>query len=62
MQPHMDQFKPAGVIGLIAGRNSKVRYKNLLGYADVEAKTRTTKVNYSLGYHLCNGMFGHDGA
>ena len=22
----------------------------------------TTKINYSLGYHLRNGMFGHDGA
>lgn len=25
-------------------------------------QTGTTKVNYSLGYHLRNGMFGHDGA
>lgn len=25
-------------------------------------QTGATKVNYSLGYHLRNGMFGHDGA
>jgi len=25
-------------------------------------QTGTTKVNYSLGYHLRNGLFGHDGA
>jgi CubicO group peptidase (beta-lactamase class C family) len=25
-------------------------------------QTGTTKLNYSLGYHLRNGMFGHDGA
>jgi CubicO group peptidase (beta-lactamase class C family) len=25
-------------------------------------QTGATKVNYSLGYHLPNGMFGHDGA
>lgn len=25
-------------------------------------QTGTTRVNYSLGYHLRNGMFGHDGA
>ena len=25
-------------------------------------QTGTTHVNYSLGYHLRNGMFGHDGA
>jgi CubicO group peptidase (beta-lactamase class C family) len=25
-------------------------------------QTGTTKINYSLGYHLRNGMFGHDGA
>jgi CubicO group peptidase (beta-lactamase class C family) len=25
-------------------------------------QTGETKINYSLGYHLRNGMFGHDGA
>jgi CubicO group peptidase (beta-lactamase class C family) len=38
MQPYLDQYKLAGVIGIIADRNGKVHYKNLLGFADVEAK------------------------
>jgi CubicO group peptidase (beta-lactamase class C family) len=38
MQPYLDQYKLAGVIGIIADRNGKVHYKNLLGYANVEAK------------------------
>ncbi len=38
MKPYLDSYKLAGVIGLIADRSGKVHYKNLLGYADVEAK------------------------
>ena len=38
MQPYLDQYKLAGLIGIIADRNGKVHFKNLLGYADVEAK------------------------
>lgn len=38
LQPYLDQYKMAGIIGLIADRTGKVHYKNLLGYADVEAK------------------------
>jgi hypothetical protein len=38
LQPYLDQYKLAGVVGIIADRDGKVRYKNLLGYADVEAK------------------------
>jgi CubicO group peptidase (beta-lactamase class C family) len=38
MQPYLDSYKLAGVIGIIADKTGKVRYKNLLGYADVEAK------------------------
>ena len=38
MQPYLDNFKLAGVIGLIADRTGKVHHRNLLGYADVEAK------------------------
>jgi CubicO group peptidase (beta-lactamase class C family) len=38
LRPYLDQYKFAGVIGVIADRNGKVYYKNLLGYADVEAK------------------------
>lgn len=38
MQPYLDSHKLAGVIGIVADREGKVRYRNLLGYADVEAK------------------------
>src|SRR5450432_4017975 len=38
MQPYLDSYKLAGIIGIIADRAGKVRYKNLIGYADVEAK------------------------
>jgi CubicO group peptidase (beta-lactamase class C family) len=37
MQPYMDGYKLAGIIGIIADKTGRVRYKNLLGYADVEA-------------------------
>src|ERR1700722_13060182 len=38
MQPYLDQYKLAGVIGIIADKTGMVHYKNLLGFADVEAK------------------------
>jgi CubicO group peptidase (beta-lactamase class C family) len=38
MKPYLDHYKLAGVIGVIADRSGKVHYRNLLGYADVEAK------------------------
>jgi len=38
MQPYLDSYKLAGVVSLIADKSGKVHYKNLLGYADVEAK------------------------
>ena len=38
MQPYLDGYKLAGVISIIADRTGKVHYKNVLGYADVEAK------------------------
>jgi CubicO group peptidase (beta-lactamase class C family) len=38
MQPYLDNYKLAGVIGIIADKTGTVHYKNLLGYADVEAK------------------------
>ncbi len=38
MQPYLDSYKLAGIIGIIADKNGKVHYKNLIGYADVEAK------------------------
>jgi CubicO group peptidase (beta-lactamase class C family) len=45
MQPYLDQYKLAGVIGIIADRNGKVHYKNLLGYAEVEAKKPISEDN-----------------
>src|ERR1043166_1864147 len=38
MQPYLDSYKLAGIIGVIADKTGKVHYQNLLGYADVEAK------------------------
>src|SRR5580658_5532153 len=38
MQPYLDSYKMAGFIGIIADREGKVHYKNLIGYADVEAR------------------------
>ena len=45
MKAYMDQYKLAGIIGIIADRNGKVYYKNLLGYADVEAKKPISEDN-----------------
>jgi CubicO group peptidase (beta-lactamase class C family) len=44
-QPYLDQHKMAGIIGIIADKNGKVHYKNLLGYADVEAKKPISEDN-----------------
>src|SRR3954453_12109726 len=38
MQPYLDGYKLAGYIGVIADKGGKVRYRNVQGYADVEAK------------------------
>jgi CubicO group peptidase (beta-lactamase class C family) len=38
MQPFLDSYKLAGVIGIIADKNGKIHYRNTLGYADVERK------------------------
>jgi CubicO group peptidase (beta-lactamase class C family) len=45
MKPYLDSYKLAGVIGLIADKSGKVHYKNLLGYADVEAKKSISEDN-----------------
>lgn len=45
MQPYLDHYKLAGVIGIVADRNGKVHYKNLLGYADVEARKPISEEN-----------------
>lgn len=36
MQPFVDSFKIAGIVGIIADRDGRMRYRNLIGYADVE--------------------------
>jgi CubicO group peptidase (beta-lactamase class C family) len=38
MQPYLDSYKLAGVIGIIADKNGDIHYSNILGYADVEGK------------------------
>jgi CubicO group peptidase (beta-lactamase class C family) len=45
MQPYLDTYKLAGVIAIIADRSGKVHFKNLLGYADVEAKKPISEDN-----------------
>src|SRR3984893_13946391 len=45
IQPYLDSYKLAGVIAIIADRNGKVYYRNLLGYADVEAKKPISEDN-----------------
>ena len=45
MQPYLDQYKFAGVVGIIADRNGKVHYKNLMGYADIEARKPISENN-----------------
>src|SRR5580693_2518002 len=38
MQAYLDSYKLAGMICVIADKEGRVHYKNLIGYADVEAK------------------------
>src|ERR1019366_6965694 len=38
MQPYLDSYKLAGVIGIIADKNGDIHYRNILGYADVVGK------------------------
>ncbi|HEX3800627.1 MAG TPA: serine hydrolase domain-containing protein [Verrucomicrobiae bacterium] len=45
MQPYLDGYKLAGIIGIIADKDGKVHYKNLIGYADVEAKKPISEDN-----------------
>jgi CubicO group peptidase (beta-lactamase class C family) len=45
MRPYLDSYKLAGVIGIIADRTGKVHFKNLLGYADVEAQKPISEDN-----------------
>src|SRR6185503_8777787 len=43
MKPYLDSYKLAGVVSVIADKSGKIHYKNLLGYADVEAKKPITE-------------------
>ena len=45
MQSYLENYKLAGVIAVIADRGGKVYYRNLLGYADVEAKKPISEDN-----------------
>ena len=45
MQPYFDSYKLAGIIGIIADRQGKVHFNNLIGYADVEAKRPISEDN-----------------
>jgi CubicO group peptidase (beta-lactamase class C family) len=45
MQPYLDSYKLAGIVAIIADKNGKVHYKNLLGFADVEAKKSISEEN-----------------
>ena len=52
--------------GLLLANDGELEGRRYLSHAAMEElrkeQTGTTRVNYSLGYHLRNGMFGHDGA
>ncbi|HTI70604.1 MAG TPA: serine hydrolase domain-containing protein [Candidatus Limnocylindria bacterium] len=52
--------------GLMLANDGELDGKRYLSHAAMlelqKEQTGATKVNYSLGYHLRNGMFGHDGA
>ncbi|MDR0532859.1 MAG: beta-lactamase family protein [Verrucomicrobiales bacterium] len=52
--------------GLMLANNGELDGKRYLSATAMDElrkeQTGKTKVNYSLGYHLRNGMFGHDGA
>jgi CubicO group peptidase (beta-lactamase class C family) len=45
LQPYLDSYKMAGIIGIIADRSGKIHYRNLLGYADVETRQPISETN-----------------
>lgn len=45
MQPYMDGYKLAGVVAIVADRTGRIHYRNLMGYADVEAKKPISEDN-----------------
>jgi len=45
IQPYLDSFKLPGVIAIIADRQGDIRYRNITGFADVEARKPLTVDN-----------------
>ena len=45
LQPYLDSYKMAGIIGIIADRGGKIHFRNLLGYADVETRRPISENN-----------------
>ncbi|HWY31932.1 MAG TPA: serine hydrolase domain-containing protein [Candidatus Acidoferrum sp.] len=45
LQPYLDSYKMAGIIGIIADRSGTIRYRNLLGYSDVETRQPISENN-----------------
>jgi CubicO group peptidase (beta-lactamase class C family) len=45
MQPYLDSYKLAGVVAIIADKSGRVHFRNVLGYADVEAKKPISEDN-----------------
>nr|AUN37495.1 beta-lactamase class C [uncultured bacterium] len=45
MQPYLDTYKLAGIVGIIADKTGKIHHKNLLGYADVEKQQPISEDN-----------------
>jgi len=45
MQPYLESYKLAGMIGIIADKTGRIHYRNVMGYADVEAKRLISEDN-----------------
>lgn len=45
MRPYLDSYKLAGVVAIIADQTGRIHYRNVLGYADVEAKKPISEDN-----------------
>src|SRR5678815_2756509 len=45
MEPYLDSYKLAGFIGIIADKIGKIHYRNVVGFADVEAKEPISEGN-----------------
>ncbi len=45
MQPYLDSYKLAGYVGIVADKTGRIHCRNILGYADVEAKAPMSEDN-----------------